>query len=139
MIVARKATGLHHRMGNHLSDVLEIPNMEIPSTVHEMKNQDPVLARYRKALDSVYGKRIERIVLFGSRARGSHRPDSDYDIAIFLHDLSDPWMDIGRIAEVELDIMDDTGAFIHTTPFPAGSWNSRTPLMADIRREGVEL
>jgi uncharacterized protein len=29
---------------------------------------DPVLQRYRAALDAIYGDRIERVVLFGSRA-----------------------------------------------------------------------
>ena len=29
---------------------------------------DPVLTRFRAALDEIYGERIERVVLFGSRA-----------------------------------------------------------------------
>ena len=36
---------------------------------------DPVLARFRKTLDTVYGSRIDRVVLFGSRARGDAGPD----------------------------------------------------------------
>ncbi len=44
---------------------------------------DPILARFRAALDALYGARIERVVLYGSRARGDHREDSDYDIAVF--------------------------------------------------------
>jgi hypothetical protein len=31
---------------------------------------DPVLARFRQELDGMYGDCLERIVLFGSRARG---------------------------------------------------------------------
>ncbi|MGD1017248.1 MAG: hypothetical protein ABR863_12540 [Roseiarcus sp.] len=31
---------------------------------------DPVLSRLRAALDEVYGERIERVALYGSRARG---------------------------------------------------------------------
>ena len=50
---------------------------------------DPTLARFRAALAEVYGARIERIVLYGSRARGDARPDSDYDVAVFLHDMTD--------------------------------------------------
>jgi len=38
---------------------------------------DPVLVRFRKALDELYGDRLERVVLFGSRARGDARPGSD--------------------------------------------------------------
>jgi predicted nucleotidyltransferase len=45
---------------------------------------DPVLKRFRIALDELYGARIERVVLFGSRAHGDARPDSDCDIAVFL-------------------------------------------------------
>jgi predicted nucleotidyltransferase len=44
----------------------------------------PVPTRFRAALDKVYGERIERVVLFGSRARGDARPDSDYDVLVFL-------------------------------------------------------
>ncbi len=42
---------------------------------------DPILKQYRQALDAAYGERIERIervVLFGSRARGEATADSDY-------------------------------------------------------------
>src|SRR5712691_2261832 len=49
---------------------------------------DPVLNRFRAALNEAYGERIERVVLFGSRARGDARPDSDYDVAVFLKDRS---------------------------------------------------
>ncbi|HVC51763.1 MAG TPA: hypothetical protein VND87_07060 [Stellaceae bacterium] len=30
---------------------------------------DPILKRFRAALDAIYGDRIERVLLFGSRAR----------------------------------------------------------------------
>lgn len=43
------------------------------------------LAKFRAGAEAILGDRIERMVLFGSRARGTHRPDSDYDVAIFLH------------------------------------------------------
>ena len=55
---------------------------------------DPVLKRFRDALDALYGDRIERVVLFGSRARGDAHEDSDYDIAVFLKDLTDRWQEI---------------------------------------------
>ncbi|SRR6266496_2030959 len=34
--------------------------------------------------------RISRVVLFGSRARGDARRDSDYDVAVFVSDLKNP-------------------------------------------------
>ncbi|PNE12948.1 MAG: hypothetical protein CR217_00215 [Beijerinckiaceae bacterium] len=38
-----------------------------------------MLKRFRAALDKIYGSRLDRVVLFGSHARGEARPDSDYD------------------------------------------------------------
>jgi uncharacterized protein len=104
-----------------------------------MATIDPIVLKFRAALDEVYGKRIERIVLYGSRARGDARPDSDYDIAVFLNGLSDRWSEFDRIAKIETDILYETGAVIHTMPFHAGAYRDRTPLMHEIRREGVDL
>src|SRR3982750_1282371 len=50
---------------------------------------DPILKRFRAALDESYGDRLERVVLFGSRARGDAGEDSHYDIAVFLKDLKE--------------------------------------------------
>ena len=33
-------------------------------------------------------KGVNKVVLFGSRARGDNNSKSDYDIAVFAHDLS---------------------------------------------------
>jgi hypothetical protein len=45
--------------------------------------RDPDLKRFRTSLRAIYGERLERAVLFGSRLRGDARPDSDYDVAVF--------------------------------------------------------
>ena len=100
---------------------------------------DPILKRFRVALDQLYGDRIERVVLFGSRARGDARKDSDYDVAVFLHDMPDRFAEMDRLADLSTAILDDTGEFIHAMPYRAGSYADRTSLMREIRREGVDL
>jgi predicted nucleotidyltransferase len=100
---------------------------------------DPILKRFRAALDRIYGDRIERIVLFGSRARGDARADSDYDVAVFLNDFEDRWREIDRIIPVVTDILYEDEAFIHAMPYRAGAYRDRTPLMREIRREGIDL
>jgi uncharacterized protein len=100
---------------------------------------DPILKRFRAALDQIYGDRLERVVLFGSRARGDAHADSDYDVAVFLHDLTDRWEELDRLADLRSDILDETEAFIDAKPYPAGAYRERTSLMQEIRREGVDL
>jgi len=100
---------------------------------------DPILNRFRVALAETYGTHLERIVLFGSRARGDHAPDSDYDIAVFIKDASSFMEESARLAEVSTGILLDTGAVISATPFPAGAWRERTGFMHELREDGIDL
>ena len=100
---------------------------------------DPALTRFRAVVTEIYGDRIERVVLFGSRVRGDAREDSDYDVAVFLRDMSDRFAEMDRLADLSTAILDETGEFIHAMPYRAGSYEDHTSLMREIRREGVDL
>jgi predicted nucleotidyltransferase len=101
--------------------------------------EDPVLSRFRAALDEMYGDRIERVVLFGSRARGNAHSDSDYDVAVFLKELPDRWSELHRLADLRVKLIDETGAFFDVLPYLAAAYGERSPLMREIRLEGVDL
>ena len=100
---------------------------------------DPVLRRFRAALAEIYGERLERVVLFGSRARGEARPDSDYDLAVFLKVLPDRWAELDRLADLRVRFLDETGAFFDAKPYLTAAFRDATPLMHEIRRDGLEL
>ncbi|MGD0105785.1 MAG: nucleotidyltransferase domain-containing protein [Rhodopila sp.] len=100
---------------------------------------DPILTRFRAALDEMYGNQLERVVLFGSRARGDARSDSDYDVAVFLRNMPDRFAELYRLADLSTDILGDTGEFVHAMPYRSTAYDERTPLMREIRREGIEL
>jgi predicted nucleotidyltransferase len=100
---------------------------------------DPVLTRFRAAVAEIYGGRVERVVLYGSRARGDHKSDSDYDVAVFLRDMAERGQDMARLAEVETDILYDTGAVINAMPFPAAAYRERTGFMSELRKDGLDI
>ena len=100
---------------------------------------DPVLISFRAGLDVLYGARLERAVLYGSRARGEARPDSDYDVAVFLRDMPDRAREMDRLADLATDILYHLGGVVHALPYRAGAYNERTPLMHEIRAGGIDL
>lgn len=101
---------------------------------------DPVLKRFRAAVMELYGDRVARVVLFGSRARGDASPESDYDVAVFLRDMSDRFAELNRLADVSTAILYDTGEVVNAMPYWADTYNDpRMPLMHEIRREGIDL
>jgi predicted nucleotidyltransferase len=100
---------------------------------------DPVLIRFRRTLDEVYGPRLERVVPYGSRARGDARSESDYDVAVFLRDMDDRYPQLRRLADLSTDFITEMGESVHAMPYRAGAYNERTPLMLGVRNEGVDL
>ncbi len=77
-------------------------------------SSDVVLERIRRVVYSVarrYGVGVVKIVLFGSRARGDYREDSDWDIMIVVdrrlsrRDKLRLWYDIYRELDIPADIL----------------------------------
>jgi uncharacterized protein len=105
--------------------------------------ENPALKHFHAVVARTYGDRLERVILYGSRARGDAQPDSDYDVAVFLRDMNDTdarMAELNRLAKIETDILYDTGEVICAMPYPAGFYNDESmPLMHEIRREGIDL
>ena len=84
-------------------------------------------------------------ILFGSRARKSHRPDSDADIAVLLHGHRGRFLDTKLdLADIAYDVLLQTGVLIQPLPIWEDEWNhpenySNPALLRNIEREGVQL
>lgn len=102
-------------------------------------HSDPILARFRTALDRLYGDRLERAVLYGSRARGDARPDSDYDVAVFLKEMDSFWDEANLLADLGTELILETGAVVNAVPLLIGADQERTLFMHELRKDGVAL
>ena len=100
---------------------------------------DPLMHRFRVALSDLYGERLERVVLFGSRARGDATAGSDDDVAVFVKDIGSFGVESGRLAEIEVGLLIETGAVINALPFEAGAYRTSTGFMHEVRRDGLDL
>lgn len=99
---------------------------------------DPILNHFRDAVARAYGPLLDRVVLFGSRARGEASAESDYDVAVFLRDMPDRWADWDRLTRLAIPFMDE-GAYIQVVPFRTADYERRTPIMHEIRKDGRTL
>jgi predicted nucleotidyltransferase len=100
-----------------------------------------MLKRFREALNEMYGDRLERVVLYGSRARRDAHEESDYDVAVFLRDMPDRFAEMNRLADLSTKIIvEEDGSFIHAMVYPTSSYNDpRMPLMYAICADGIDL
>lgn len=83
--------------------------------------------------------------LFGSRARGEGRPDSDTDVAILLSGEQADFLDTKLdLADMAYDVLLETGVRIQPLPVWEAQWlhpesYSNPRLLENISREGIRL
>ena len=84
-------------------------------------------------------------IVYGSRARGTHRPDSDADVAVLLNGEHERFLTTKlAMADVAFDVLLDTGISISPLPIWMDEWEkpedySSPALLAHIARDGVRL
>lgn len=88
---------------------------------------------------------VVRALLFGSRARGDARPDSDLDVALVLSGPKGRAVEVGpEMTGIGYDVVIESGIFI--SPFPIWEEDWRDPerhsnpwLIRAIQDEGVPV
>jgi uncharacterized protein len=93
-------------------------------------------ARFRDRLLAALPGRVDRIVLFGSRARGEAHDESDWDFAIFL-DHEPTEQDERRISAVGRKVWSAFGVEVQTLVFGPSRWLARDELTCNIRDHGL--
>jgi predicted nucleotidyltransferase len=86
---------------------------------------------------------VRSAVLFGSRARGEFRPDSDADVAVLLAGEHGQFMLIKKaLSDIAFDVMLETGIRVAAIPVWEDEWehpeNYGNPaLLRNIERDGI--
>ena len=88
---------------------------------------------------------VAQAIMFGSRARGDHRADSDLDLAIILNGGRGDFLDVKLdMAGIAFDVLLETGVLVQAFPM----WDSdlahpelfANPALIDhIARDGIKL
>ena len=103
-------------------------------------SQDAVLRDFLKGIASVRPQ-IHRLILFGSRARGTHQLDSDYDLLLVVSKKEATLQD--ALYEAVMEVLLAHGRLVSLKVFEEREFARlqalQTPFMKHIANEGVSL
>ena len=91
----------------------------------------------RRAMQAM-PRRVAKIVLYGSRARGDARKDSDWDVAVFIKGRPTP-RDRSVLSHISFDLLMETGEHVQAMPVPISRENSTFSFYINVRTDGVPL
>ena len=100
---------------------------------------DPVVREFAASVRAKIGPCIQRIILFGSRARGTAWEGSDYDLALMVthrdRDIEE------RVLDAVVEVLDRYDALVCAHIFTPEEWKLERlcPLGLNIGNEGVTV
>jgi predicted nucleotidyltransferase len=103
------------------------------------KTKSQIRRLIREYVNSVDSK--AEVILYGSRARGDERADSDWDILILTNypvDLATEEKFRDKLYDLELEIDEPLSVFIYSK----NEWNRQqriTPFYKNVNKEGIAL
>lgn len=99
-----------------------------------------ILLRLKDSLESIYGPRLNRVILFGSYARGDADPYSDIDVLVVLKGLVRSGDEIARTGALVADLSLQTDNVITCVFMDEDRYLHRAgPLLRNIKREGIVI
>ncbi len=105
-----------------------------------MHDINPALSAFTNAVRTLYGNRLERIVLFGSFARGTAHEGSDIDVAVVLKGSIQAGLEIDQMSDILFEVNLAFGTFITIFPLASDRFHKeRSPLLINIRKEGIAV
>jgi predicted nucleotidyltransferase len=98
------------------------------------------LRAFKNEIDQVLPGKIERVLPFGSRARGDARRNSDYDVAVFVRHLDNQRSTNHLLADAAYPHI-LKGVFIRPVALPVDflTGSQRSSLSISIELEGIAI
>jgi len=100
----------------------------------------PIIDEIKPTLKKVYGKRLKRIILYGSHARGEATEGSDIDLLILLENAKNFWEEREKVADFiwKLDLKYNTVISLLLVDEKEFQ-NRRKPIYLNAKKEGIPL
>lgn len=114
------------------------------------ENEQQALSEYKDFLSRRFPQQVERLILFGSKARGDFATGSDIDVLVIIQQRTEPTKEgsypfgstnpIWReIVGTTFDLLMKYNVNISPTVIGMNEYEEHSPLMNHIKKEGIEL
>ena len=102
------------------------------------QNIVPVLQQFKTDLQKLYGERFEKLILYGSYARGSQHSESDIDLLLILNNMKSTSYEVNYTNNLAVDYLLDYEFYFSIVPTTTEEFeNMPNPLYYNIKKEGV--
>jgi predicted nucleotidyltransferase len=83
----------------------------------------------------------DRVILFGSQARGDARPDSDWDLLVLIDKDKISYEDENRYAYPFAEMGWNYGTYISVKMYTLNEWKQRsfTPFYHNVQKDGIVI
>ena len=98
------------------------------------------IADAKARLEALYGDRLDHVVLYGSRARGDARPDSDVDLLVVLRGAYEPYVEIKRMTQFYFDLLFRYDVSFSMQPYSTDEVaDTSNPFMESVSEDALAL
>ena len=105
-----------------------------------LHNLKAILSELRGRLQSLYGDRLAKVILFGSQARGEATENSDIDVMVILKGDVSPSLEIARTIDDVADISLANDVVLSCVFMPESRYDKeQSPLILNVHREGLAV
>jgi len=106
-----------------------------------MKELEIIKSTIKQQMQELYKDRLDKVVLFGSYARGEQQKESDIDFMIVLKDEKiQKFKEIVKINDAVYDLSLEYNALISTIPTTQAKYHSEyDPFYKNVRKDAITL
>ncbi len=105
------------------------------------RNQRDAIALFRRRLATELGDTLEKVVLFGSKAREDDRPESDIDLLVVCN--TEDWRVSNTVYSIATDVLLDTDISLSPKVLSRREYyqvkESSAPFWTNVLREGIAV
>jgi predicted nucleotidyltransferase len=106
----------------------------------EQKQLRRILRTLQKELKDTLGERVEKVILYGSQARGDARNDSDIDVLVVLKDDFKYGTMLKKTSRAVAKLSLDNDVVISRAFATRQQYEqSQMPFLMNVRREGIAI